>query len=43
MVLPVVNRNVSLLGAHSNEEGRIRMKVAEVERSEGVRGIETVL
>jgi hypothetical protein len=42
-ILPIVNRNVNLLSAYSNGEVRIQMGVAEVERFEGVGGIETVL
>jgi len=38
----IVNYFMSLLPAHSNEKARIRIRLAEVEWSEGVGGIETI-
>ena len=40
--VPIVNNVLSLLSAYSNGEALIRMRVAEVERLEGVGGIETI-
>jgi hypothetical protein len=42
-ILPIVHRFVDLLSAYSNVERRIRRRVAEVDRFEGVGGIETIL
>jgi len=38
----IVNYIFNLLHAYSNDEARIRIRAAEVERLEGVGGIETI-